>query len=533
VTGKCPRVFFPLKEPGPLQADMSRRTKSSHAARLAMLAIVAGSLGACAQDSPQWAADAARSTDAPSVGLRVMSFNIEWGGTHVRFESVVDAIRASGADIVGVQEAEGNLQRLAADLGWSYDLRSYVVSRYRVIDPPGADGRYAYVEIRPGQAVAIANVHLPSDPYGPEWVKERRTAQAVLDLERRLRLPKIQPDLGPLSDLHETGIPVFLTGDFNAPSHADWTEAVVGTRPFVDYSVDWPVSRAVTAAGFRDSFRDTYPDPVTHPGLTWWAKRRQIRDFNPGDGDPQDRIDFVWYAGPATVTSSEIVGESEAAGVSIAVTPWPSDHRAVVSSFDVVPAPLPPLIAAERRVYRSDETIRIVYYGLGSDGGSITVSRIAEGDDATEGRSIAIDFERGSLEMPGGAFSPGGYQMTLSDASSRSISRNGFWILDPDAPPSLDVVGSSFAPGEALPIRWQNGPGNRNDWLAVFGASAPREDRNYLAWGYVGARSSGSLAMDAPTAEGGWPLPPGRYVVRLLKDDGFEVLAESSPFTVE
>jgi hypothetical protein len=33
--------------------------------------------------------------------------------------------------------------------------------------------------------------------------------------------------------------------------------------------------------------------------------------------------------------------------------------------------------------------------------------------------------------------------------------------------------------------------------------------------------------------ESGWPLPPGRYVVRFLKDDAFELLAESAPFTVE
>jgi hypothetical protein len=29
-----------------------------------------------------------------------------------------------------------------------------------------------------------------------------------------------------------------------------------------------------------------------------------------------------------------------------------------------------------------------------------------------------------------------------------------------------------------------------------------------------------------------WPLPPGRYVARLLADDGFELLAESEPFAI-
>ena len=69
------------------------------------------------------------------------------------------------------------------------------------------------------------------------------------------------------------GIPVFLLGDFNAPSHLDWTAAAVGSRPHLRAVVDWPVSRAIEAAGFRDTWREIHPDPVAEPGLTWWADR--------------------------------------------------------------------------------------------------------------------------------------------------------------------------------------------------------------------------------------------------------------------
>jgi endonuclease/exonuclease/phosphatase family metal-dependent hydrolase len=500
---------------------------------LALLAIGAGASSACAPKARHVTAAVQGVADTSRISLRVMSFNIEWGGTHVRFASVVDAIRASGAEIVGVQEAEGNLRRLAADLGWHYNLRNYAVSKYPLIDPPGADGKYVYVEIRPGWIVALANVHLPSDPYGPDWIRDGRGPQAVLDLERGVRLPKIEPYLEVLPSLHERGVPVFLTGDFNAPSHADWTDAAVGARPFAAYPFDWPVSRAVVAAGFRDSFRDAHPDPVTHPGFTWWAKRQRIPDYNPGDGDPQDRIDFLWYAGPAALTGSEIVGEAGAAGVSIAVTPWPSDHRAVVSSFEVVPAPIPPLVAAERRVYRSGERVRIVYCGAGRGGGTIAVARVASAAHLIPLRFIDVDGNRGVLELPGDALAPGWYRVGLSSAARESIGPNDFWVLDAEAAPSLGVAGSTFAVGEPLPLRWQNAPGNRNDWLAVFDADAPRDARDSLAWAYVGARSSGMLALAGPTAEAGWPLGPGHYVVRLLKDDGFELLAESSPFTVE
>jgi hypothetical protein len=59
-----------------------------------------------------------------------------------------------------------------------------------------------------------------------------------------------------------TGIPVFLTGDFNVPSHLDYTEAAMGTSDYVKFVVEWPVSKAIEAAGFRDSWREVEPGPL-------------------------------------------------------------------------------------------------------------------------------------------------------------------------------------------------------------------------------------------------------------------------------
>ena len=127
-----------------------------------------------------------------SVDLNVMTFNIEWGGTHVSWDNVVEAIRSADADIVAVQEAEGNLVRLAGEFGWYFDRRNYVISRFPVLDPPGADGRYVFVEVAPGRIVALANVHLPSDPYGPDRVRDGAAPDEVLALERRVRLAAIE-----------------------------------------------------------------------------------------------------------------------------------------------------------------------------------------------------------------------------------------------------------------------------------------------------------------------------------------------------
>src|SRR5512132_2748430 len=132
----------------------------------------------------------------PPVRLKILEFNIEYGGVHVSFDKVVEAIRRSGADVVAIEEAQGHTLALQRALGWPYASgRLQVLSKYPLIDPPGADGVYLFVQLAPGQVVAIENIHLPSNPYGPFEVKQGETKRSVLALERRLRLPAIQPSL--------------------------------------------------------------------------------------------------------------------------------------------------------------------------------------------------------------------------------------------------------------------------------------------------------------------------------------------------
>ena len=142
----------------------------------------------------------------------------------------------------------------------------------------------------PGRVVAVANVHLPSTPYGPYQVRKGASRQEVLQLERTLRLPALRTVLRDLPDLADQ-VPVFLTGDFNSPSHLDWTPAVAASRPEVPYAVAWPASKALADAGFRDSYRDAHPDPVLDPGYTWSPGGPETlkKDFF-------DRIDWVLHA---------------------------------------------------------------------------------------------------------------------------------------------------------------------------------------------------------------------------------------------
>jgi hypothetical protein len=57
---------------------------------------------ACTSPSPP-----ATEREAERAVIKVMTFNVEYGGEEVDFDSVIRAIRKSDADVVGIEEAWG------------------------------------------------------------------------------------------------------------------------------------------------------------------------------------------------------------------------------------------------------------------------------------------------------------------------------------------------------------------------------------------------------------------------------------------
>jgi endonuclease/exonuclease/phosphatase family metal-dependent hydrolase len=496
-------------------------------------------LAALAVAAAMWTAGlvaAAPAQAAPStVRLRLMTFNIEYGGTVVDFDRIVEAVVAADADVVGVNESYSHLPKLARAAGYDYwDTRLDVISRFPLMDPSGARGRYVFVELAPGQVIALSNVHLPSSPYGPRRILVGWKRSRVLELERTLRVPPLRPYVQALRPVASSGIPAFLMGDMNSPSSQDYTRKTVGSAPQHRWPVAWPVTELLLRRGFLDTYRETVPNPLRHPGLTWPAARPRSPDsWNPLPDAPKDRIDQIWMAGPAAAVASQIVGEAGGRGVSIHVSPWGSDHRAVVSTVDVTPGTPPVMVAASARLLDVGDDLTVRYHAPGAAGEKVVLVP-AGGDPATDAVDSAptpggqpID---GSVTFPALALVPGSYEAVLVDASDMRLARARFWVRTPGSPPVLSTSRHAYDVGEPIVVTWTLAPGNRFDWLGVYHRHADPHVAYYRGYVYAGARVEGRARYDAH-AVGTWPLKPGRYTVYYLVNDSYRQIA-SADFTV-
>jgi len=291
--------------------------------------------------------------------LTVMSFNIWGGGANAQkpVDETAAVIRAVGADIIGIQETrlegdpctaescppkgESVAGKLAAALGFHhYDQvkvndalwANAVISRYPIGKATPND---LGVEIDVnGRKVHVFNIHLDDAPYQPYQLLDieygpypfLKTAEEAVKAAAETRGPALKLLFEDMAAAGEADA-AFVMGDFNEPSHRDWTEAAAkaGLHPM---AVPFPTVKAIEEKGFIDTFRAVHPDPVAKPGFTWTpTSEPTVKD------DHHDRIDFLLArAGKLEIISAGIAGE-KAPEADVVVTPWPSDHRASVAKL--------------------------------------------------------------------------------------------------------------------------------------------------------------------------------------------------------
>ena len=148
----------------------------------------------------------------------------------------------------------------------------------------------------------------------------------------------------------EAGRIVMIGGDFNEPSHLDWTRETKDLYDHHGLIVPWTVTLALDNAGFVDTYRTVYPDVLKYPGFTYPAdnplKKVGTLSWTP-KADERERIDYIfYYPNPKLQLKSAIIfGPSgcikrhqrvENTSKDKFLKPldvWPTDHKGLLVKF--------------------------------------------------------------------------------------------------------------------------------------------------------------------------------------------------------
>ena len=235
----------------------------------------------------------------------------------------------------------------------------------------------------------------------------------------------------------------------------------------------------------------------------------------------------MFTAGPSETLASQVVGEVDGPVTDIGVFPWPSDHRAVVSTFRVVPVDAPALIAATPRLVQEGASVMVrTWDPFGPGWTALVVRRGGSPEDALTGvRDMPHDWQR-MIPISTIGLTPGDYDALLVGEDGSLLKRSAFTIATPGARPEVEAVTATVRQGERVRVRWRHAPGELRDWIGVYRAGETDVSK-YLGFVYTEAAFAGETSfLPGPNGE---PLPPGEYELRLMHDESYVVLAKA-PF---
>lgn len=316
------------------------------------------------------------------VELKVMTFNIWQEGTMVDngLDKIGQVILETNPDIIGFTEVRNydgvdwtsRIIKTLADKGRDYHgmfiggdvsvLSKYPITASKLI--VAGEGSIASFDMQlDDRSIVVAVAHLdytgyacylPRGYYGgtPNWelIKDQQghktpiiNRDAILAYNATSeRVAQIKTFLEAVKD--ETR-PIVLMGDFNEPSHLDWTKNTVHRFDHNGVVINWPTTHLLFRNDFVDAYRQYFPDELTHPGITWpsYAHGKGTTSWTPF-ADERDRIDYIFYKGKGiTTTYATLVGPKASYAYDEVVLTytdeehfmadtldWPSDHKAVM-----------------------------------------------------------------------------------------------------------------------------------------------------------------------------------------------------------
>ncbi|MEM9379184.1 MAG: endonuclease/exonuclease/phosphatase family protein [Planctomycetota bacterium] len=293
----------------------------------------------------------------PPDRLRVLVWNVERGANPYDrgAEKALGVVRAVKPDVCLLQESydiDGERPTLGAwmadELGWTaWQGES---PHLCVLTPLTVEARYEHapwhgvgarlVDGR-GRALDVYSIWIDWRAYLPYALAEDPTitdaALLACETEGSNRVAQARALLDHLAKSGRTAreVPLLVGGDWNCPSHLDWTPDTARAFRF-KRPLALPVSRMVAEAGFVDVFRQVHPDPLRVPGFTWTPLERGSVE----EPRPLDRIDRLyrlpsrseWTLAP--VAAHVLPRTHEPAELGREARAFPSDHGAVVLDLD-------------------------------------------------------------------------------------------------------------------------------------------------------------------------------------------------------
>ncbi len=283
-------------------------------------------------------------SSAQEIPLRVMTYNTLFGADGNRVSEILDEIQP---DIVVFQEDLFGLVSLEAAIELGYNRRmtkgwwlwpiNAVLTKHKIVE---SNYYGVKIEIEEGKFVWVYPIHLtphlnPSDianDFLPKPLPEYAHCGILTpaQVEQETKVPherEMNAAMNMAIRKNTDNSPVLFLGDYNEPSHLDWTADAVEAEIY-NVEVNWFVSNFMIENGFSDAYRDFYPDEVENPGLT-------IGKFPYGNCEGVEiRIDYIYATEEFETHDVQIVG-NDLAKVDYVIEDWPSDHMAVLADMSV------------------------------------------------------------------------------------------------------------------------------------------------------------------------------------------------------
>ncbi|KAI6233615.1 Endo/exonuclease/phosphatase domain-containing protein [Aphelenchoides fujianensis] len=287
-------------------------------------------------------------TNGSNADLRVMSFNIWLSGA-----SVTDGFQKILNHILNGETFDRMLQGLGS--GWSGVFRGGsdysddgIFTRHKL----HLDDSFSLttsvgvkIELDGGRFVHVVGAHLAYADYGPYAANNRLATEAsqimagettpesynrVQNIKQLVDNEKFQEWV-----FESDKVALFVCGDFNAPSHHDWTDE--RKHEHGGWTFEWPATQLLeNTTGLIDSFRAKFPNPVTHPAHTWSTVQKFSSGWNYTIPEPQDRLDFVFHKHPQLEVLDAFVygGNDPLSPIPFhKENTYPSDHFAMIIDF--------------------------------------------------------------------------------------------------------------------------------------------------------------------------------------------------------